>query len=189
MNCQHYWQWKKKLNYIKLCIFYNCHSVLFHYQSVVMVVFGEEKCRDDQLKHWKYWHSRQHTAKQRCLDIGKNNKSVLINLSIKCAEFGRTRMNGQSFEIQCNISDIFGAIIISVMIRWFILTAEAFRFLFLTRTRQINPCVSEQLSGCLTGQLSGIYQEKVCFWFWQVHFGWQEIKSAVFKTSKGHTVT
>lgn len=36
-----------------------------------MVVFGEEKCRDDQLKHWKYWHSRQHTAKQRCLDIGK----------------------------------------------------------------------------------------------------------------------
>lgn len=40
-------------------------------QSVVMVVFGEEKCRDDQLKHWKYWHSRQHTAKQRCLDIGK----------------------------------------------------------------------------------------------------------------------
>lgn len=42
-----------------------------HFQSVVMVVFGEEKCRDDQLKHWKYWHSRQHTAKQRCLDIGK----------------------------------------------------------------------------------------------------------------------
>lgn len=43
-----------------------------YFQSVVMVVFGEEKCRDDQLKHWKYWHSRQHTAKQRCLDIGKN---------------------------------------------------------------------------------------------------------------------
>lgn len=40
-------------------------------KSVVMVVFGEEKCRDDQLKHWKYWHSRQHTAKQRCLDIGE----------------------------------------------------------------------------------------------------------------------
>lgn len=39
-----------------------------------MVVFGEEKCRDDQLKHWKYWHSRQHTAKQRCLDIGKTHK-------------------------------------------------------------------------------------------------------------------
>lgn len=40
-------------------------------QSVVMVVFGEDKCRDEQLKNWKYWHSRQHTAKQRVLDIGK----------------------------------------------------------------------------------------------------------------------
>lgn len=48
----------------------NIHHTLF-IQSVVMVVFGEEKCRDDQLKHWKYWHSRQHTAKQRCIDIGE----------------------------------------------------------------------------------------------------------------------
>lgn len=47
-------------------------GVLVCVQSVVMVVFGEEKCRDDQLKHWKYWHSRQHTAKQRCLDIGED---------------------------------------------------------------------------------------------------------------------
>ncbi|KAF7652933.1 hypothetical protein LDENG_00089820, partial [Lucifuga dentata] len=38
-------------------------------QSVIMVVFGEDKCRDEQLKNWKYWHSRQHTAKQRVLDI------------------------------------------------------------------------------------------------------------------------
>ncbi|MGH0149553.1 UNVERIFIED_CONTAM: hypothetical protein FKN15_015510 [Acipenser sinensis] len=44
-------------------------------QSVVMVVFGEEKCRDDQLKHWKYWHSRQHTAKQRCVDIADYKES------------------------------------------------------------------------------------------------------------------
>lgn len=40
-------------------------------QSVVMVVFSEDKNRDEQLKYWKYWHSRQHTAKQRVLDIGK----------------------------------------------------------------------------------------------------------------------
>ncbi|XP_061157057.1 grainyhead-like protein 1 homolog isoform X1 [Syngnathus typhle] len=44
-------------------------------RSVVMVVFGEEKCREDQLKHWKYWHSRQHTAKQRCLDIADYKES------------------------------------------------------------------------------------------------------------------
>lgn len=45
-----------------------CFSLL---QSVVMVVFSEDKNRDEQLKYWKYWHSRQHTAKQRVLDIGK----------------------------------------------------------------------------------------------------------------------
>ncbi|KAM9851528.1 grainyhead-like protein 2 homolog isoform 2-T2 [Aulostomus maculatus] len=38
-------------------------------QSVIMVVFGDDKCRDQQLKNWKYWHSRQHSAKQRVLDI------------------------------------------------------------------------------------------------------------------------
>jgi len=61
-------------------------SVLMHCQSVVMVVFGEEKCRDDQLKHWKYWHSRQHTAKQRCLDIGKNHYLYFNHVKYYLAE-------------------------------------------------------------------------------------------------------
>ncbi|XP_008322329.1 grainyhead-like protein 2 homolog isoform X2 [Cynoglossus semilaevis] len=44
-------------------------------QSVIMVVFGDDKCRDEQLKNWKYWHSRQHTAKQRVLDIADYKES------------------------------------------------------------------------------------------------------------------
>lgn len=44
-------------------------------RSVVMVVFGQEKCRDEQLKHWNYWHTRQHTAKQRVLDIADYKES------------------------------------------------------------------------------------------------------------------
>ncbi|KAF4088101.1 hypothetical protein AMELA_G00078960 [Ameiurus melas] len=44
-------------------------------RSVVMVVFGEDKCRDEQLKHWNYWHTRQHTAKQRVLDIADYKES------------------------------------------------------------------------------------------------------------------
>nr|XP_020462375.1 grainyhead-like protein 2 homolog isoform X2 [Monopterus albus] len=44
-------------------------------QTVIMVVFGEDKCRDEQLKNWKYWHSRQHTAKQRVLDIADYKES------------------------------------------------------------------------------------------------------------------
>lgn len=42
-----------------------------------MVVFGDDKCRDEQLKHWNYWHTRQHTAKQRVLDIGKDLYALL----------------------------------------------------------------------------------------------------------------
>ncbi|XP_015265790.1 PREDICTED: grainyhead-like protein 1 homolog [Gekko japonicus] len=33
------------------------------------------KTREDQLRHWKYWHSRQHTAKQRCIDIADYKES------------------------------------------------------------------------------------------------------------------
>uniref|UniRef100_A0A8C1Y5V1 Grainyhead-like transcription factor 2a n=1 Tax=Cyprinus carpio TaxID=7962 RepID=A0A8C1Y5V1_CYPCA len=44
-------------------------------RSVVMVVFGQEKYRDEQLKHWNYWHTRQHTAKQRVLDIADYKES------------------------------------------------------------------------------------------------------------------
>ncbi|XP_052001950.1 grainyhead-like protein 1 homolog isoform X2 [Xyrauchen texanus] len=51
------------------------HGPICKVRSVVMVVFGEEKNRDDQLKHWKYWHSRQHTAKQRCIDIADYKES------------------------------------------------------------------------------------------------------------------
>uniref|UniRef100_A0A3B3RRG7 Grainyhead-like transcription factor 2b n=1 Tax=Paramormyrops kingsleyae TaxID=1676925 RepID=A0A3B3RRG7_9TELE len=44
-------------------------------RSVIMVVFSPEKNRDEQLKYWKYWHSRQHTAKQRVLDIADYKES------------------------------------------------------------------------------------------------------------------
>ncbi|KAK2910646.1 grainyhead-like protein 2 homolog [Channa argus] len=44
-------------------------------QTVIMVVFGNDKCRDEQLKNWKYWHSHQHTAKQRVLDIADYKES------------------------------------------------------------------------------------------------------------------
>ncbi|KAM4632853.1 grainyhead-like protein 1 homolog [Polymixia lowei] len=44
-------------------------------RSVVMLVFGEEKISEDQLKHWRFWQSRQHTVKQRCLDIADYKES------------------------------------------------------------------------------------------------------------------
>ncbi|KAK6297240.1 hypothetical protein J4Q44_G00318230 [Coregonus suidteri] len=53
------------------------------FRSVVMLVFGEEKFTDDQLKHWRYWHSRQHTAKQRCIDIADYKESFNTIASIE----------------------------------------------------------------------------------------------------------
>ena len=41
-------------------------------KSVVSVVFGDGKPEDEQLRHWRYWHGRQHTAKQRVIDIGES---------------------------------------------------------------------------------------------------------------------
>ncbi len=43
---------------------------MLHIQSVVMVVFREDKSYDDEMKCWQYWHSRQHSPKQRIMDIG-----------------------------------------------------------------------------------------------------------------------
>ena len=37
-----------------------------------MVVFDNEKVPLEQLRFWKHWHSRQPTAKQRVIDVGKS---------------------------------------------------------------------------------------------------------------------
>ena len=41
---------------------------------MVMLVFREEKSPEDEAKAWQFWHGRQHSAKQRILDAGKNKK-------------------------------------------------------------------------------------------------------------------
>nr|XP_020652285.1 grainyhead-like protein 1 homolog [Pogona vitticeps] len=61
------------------------HQPISKVRSVIMVVFAEDKTREDQLRHWKYWHSRQHTAKQRCIDIGP----VVV---VVAAGFGKQEM-------------------------------------------------------------------------------------------------
>ncbi|XP_017302885.1 protein downstream neighbor of son homolog, partial [Diaphorina citri] len=36
--------------------------------SIVMLMFREEKSPEDEIKAWQFWHSRQHSVKQRILD-------------------------------------------------------------------------------------------------------------------------
>lgn len=42
------------------------------FQSVVMLMFREEKSPEDEIKAWQFWHGRQHSVKQRILDAGES---------------------------------------------------------------------------------------------------------------------
>jgi len=49
-------------------------------KSLVCVVFREEKVAAEELKAWEFWHSRQHSVKQRIFDIDtKNSMGVIPN--------------------------------------------------------------------------------------------------------------
>ncbi|XP_076319257.1 protein grainyhead-like isoform X2 [Tachypleus tridentatus] len=47
-------------------------------RSVIMLVFREEKTPEDEVKAWQFWHSRQHSVKQRILDADTKNSSGII---------------------------------------------------------------------------------------------------------------
>ncbi|XP_042239849.1 protein grainyhead-like [Homarus americanus] len=47
-------------------------------KSVVMLVFREEKTPEDEIKAWQFWHSRQHSVKQRILDVDTKNSVGLV---------------------------------------------------------------------------------------------------------------
>uniref|UniRef100_A0A1I8QEK7 Grh/CP2 DB domain-containing protein n=1 Tax=Stomoxys calcitrans TaxID=35570 RepID=A0A1I8QEK7_STOCA len=42
-------------------------------KSVIMLMFREEKSPEDEIKAWQFWHSRQHSVKQRILDADTKN--------------------------------------------------------------------------------------------------------------------
>lgn len=45
-----------------------------------MLMFREEKSPEDEIKAWQFWHSRQHSVKQRILDAGKYNLQLVISI-------------------------------------------------------------------------------------------------------------
>ncbi|XP_063587460.1 protein grainyhead-like [Penaeus indicus] len=47
-------------------------------KSVVMLMFREEKTPEDEIKAWQFWHSRQHSVKQRILDVDTKNSVGLV---------------------------------------------------------------------------------------------------------------
>jgi hypothetical protein len=49
-------------------------------QSVVMLMFREEKSPEDEIKAWQFWHGRQHSVKQRILDAGEYENNLLTEI-------------------------------------------------------------------------------------------------------------
>lgn len=48
-----------------------------------MLMFREEKSPEDEIKAWHFWHSRQHSVKQRILDAGKYLATV-VSMTHSC---------------------------------------------------------------------------------------------------------
>lgn len=47
-------------------------------KTLMLLVFREEKSHEDEIKAWQFWHSRQHSIKQRILDADTKNSSGII---------------------------------------------------------------------------------------------------------------
>ncbi|CAI5437492.1 unnamed protein product [Caenorhabditis angaria] len=47
-------------------------------KSQLMVVFREDKTYEEEIKTWQFWHSRQHSSKQRILEVDSKNSSGMI---------------------------------------------------------------------------------------------------------------
>uniref|UniRef100_A0AC35FPA1 Grh/CP2 DB domain-containing protein n=1 Tax=Panagrolaimus sp. PS1159 TaxID=55785 RepID=A0AC35FPA1_9BILA len=47
-------------------------------RSLLMVVFREDKSYEDEIKTWQMWHKRQHSAKQRILEVDAKNSNGII---------------------------------------------------------------------------------------------------------------
>lgn len=56
-------------------------------------MFREEKSPEDEIKAWQFWHSRQHSVKQRILDAGMYTRLGILqtnsfNINTLFAEAG-----------------------------------------------------------------------------------------------------
>ncbi|GMT26491.1 hypothetical protein PFISCL1PPCAC_17788, partial [Pristionchus fissidentatus] len=48
-------------------------------KSQMLIVFREDKTYEEEIKTWQFWHSRQHSAKQRILEVDAKNSSGFIH--------------------------------------------------------------------------------------------------------------
>jgi len=47
-------------------------------KSVIMLVFRDGKSQEEEIKAWQFWHQRQHSVKQRIIDVDTKNSLGLV---------------------------------------------------------------------------------------------------------------
>lgn len=47
-------------------------------KSIIMLVFREGKSQEEEIKAWQFWHQRQHSVKQRIIDVDTKNSHGLV---------------------------------------------------------------------------------------------------------------
>ena len=78
--------------------------IVFSLQSLLHLVFRDEKDPNVELQHWRYWHAQQANPQQRAFDIGKLTEKYILGLLkhykvTKCVSyFGTDRKACQNIE-------------------------------------------------------------------------------------------
>nr|XP_022317386.1 protein grainyhead-like isoform X2 [Crassostrea virginica] len=75
-------------------------------KSVIMVVFRDDKSVEDEQKAWEFWHSRQHSHKQRVIDIDtKDSQGVqACNITEVAYNAVAVRWNPRDSPIKVNVA-------------------------------------------------------------------------------------
>ncbi|XP_069126198.1 uncharacterized protein [Argopecten irradians] len=75
-------------------------------KSVIMVVFRDDKSLEDERKAWEFWHSRQHSYKQRVLDIDTKDSQGVLPSSITEVAFNAVavKWNPRDSPVKVNIA-------------------------------------------------------------------------------------
>uniref|UniRef100_A0AC35TSX7 CP2 domain-containing protein n=1 Tax=Rhabditophanes sp. KR3021 TaxID=114890 RepID=A0AC35TSX7_9BILA len=81
-------------------------------RSILMVVFREDKSHEDELKTWQFWHGRQHSSKQRIMEVDSKNSSgvngQIEEISHNAVQFYWNPADGSvkiSIAVQCLSTD------------------------------------------------------------------------------------
>ncbi|CAJ0954903.1 unnamed protein product, partial [Mesorhabditis belari] len=75
-------------------------------RSQLMVVFREDKTYEEEIKTWQFWHQRQHSAKQRILEVDGKNSSGMSSIGMNASPITEIAHNAVEFHWSPNESPV-----------------------------------------------------------------------------------